>query len=225
MKIHSKHHSRIQSIDVNAHSVDCDYTKWRKQFKNSKVLKKRLSVIEDNLGSDFCREDLASFYRSRNDIETKFLATMIWGHEAPPGGRRDNRGPWKVLQMFKSLNRNRNLLSSISINSDSKLTDAYRLMDKNINRCGPSFFTKHFYFLGRSRNHSRYPLIFDNRVALGIVKLFSAGGLTHNMVTVGAATRPDAYIDYLNFAYDQASRIGCEAEQIEYFLFDDMARA
>jgi hypothetical protein len=41
-----------------------------------------------------------------------------------------------------------------------------------------------------------------------------------DLVRVSAVRKPEAYLQYLNFAEREAKRIGCEMDQIEYFLFN-----
>ena len=83
----------------------------------------------------------------------------------------------------------------------------------------PNFFTKHFYFLGKAQGLTTYPLIFDNRVANGLVKVASEDPENLNMVQISAVPKPNIYIEYIQFALSEAKRIGCQPDQIEYYLF------
>ena len=83
----------------------------------------------------------------------------------------------------------------------------------------PNFFTKHFYFLGKAQGLTTYPVIFDNRVANGLVKVASEDPENLNMVQISAVPKPNIYIDYIQFALSEAKRIGCQPDQIEYYLF------
>ena len=70
-------------------------------FDNPIFINSDLQIIERTLGNEFNRFDIIELYM-REDIpaETKFIAAMIWGYSAPAGVGPDNRGPWKVSQMF-----------------------------------------------------------------------------------------------------------------------------
>jgi hypothetical protein len=82
---------------------------------NTSILQS-LAIIKQALGESFTRSELVSFYMRHDvDLETKFIAAMIWGHEAPAGSRRDSRGPWKLSKMFDSPNAV-NAILRISVN-------------------------------------------------------------------------------------------------------------
>jgi len=228
MQIPTHYYDQIREIDVNCHSVDCKFKVWRKTFSENGDVLTKIDTIDSTLGANFNRSNLVGFYaREDCDIATKFLATMIWGNEAPLDSKRDNRGPSRVFAMFESLKEAPNLLSSLSIKSIPEIKQAYNAHRK-IKKCGPNFFTKHLYFLGKSagakcRDGTSYPLIFDNRVAVGLSRLSITDKLLPNLVSIQAITRSDAYLKYLAFVYEQSSKIQCEPDQIEYFLFSDFA--
>jgi hypothetical protein len=219
MNINENFHDQIRKLDVNLHKTACEYKYWKDAFKGDAPVLQRLAKIEKTMGKTFGRLELVDFYKSAAEIKTKFLAAMIWGHEAPAGGRRDARGPWKVEQMFKSL-ENSTVLDDVRVANNEEITTAYSNLDNAINKCGPSFITKHLYFLGKSMNTTSYPLIFDNRVSVGLVKISMNNPSCLNLVTIQAKRKAHAYVAYLRFAKEQANSIGCELDQIEYFLFE-----
>src|SRR5271157_6006925 len=103
MNIEQRFHDEIRALNVNAYKVSCEYSYWDEWFKEDELMLSRVSEIRQSLGNSFGRAELVGFYKGESDIKTKFLATMVWGHEAPAGSRRDTRGPWKVEQMFESI--------------------------------------------------------------------------------------------------------------------------
>ena len=105
------------------------------------------------------------------------------------------------------------------IRDRNDIENAYKNIDKGIKRCGPSFFTKHFYFLGKSNSVNHYPVIFDNRVANGMVKISCSDSQCLDIVTVNAKTKAKSYLAYLKMVHEQADLVGCEPDQIEYYLF------
>ena len=218
----------IRQIDVDEHAVDCnDFSHWKGKFSSNPYLAERICFIENSLGSKFNRSRLVEFYKSDLGMETKFLATMIWGHEAVADGRRDNRGPWKVLQMFKSPSSVEKVIEDALDVQENKIESAYEIFNKSIPRCGPNFFTKHFYFMGKAKGLDPYPLIFDDRVAAGIVHLFAQQSKSTDkkdpslsMVRVSAARTASAYKNYLTFVRKESNNIGCDLDQIEYYLFN-----
>lgn len=211
----------IRGLNVDEHRTQCVYKYWIDEFPEGTYLAPHLACISGSLGSDFTRSELVDFYRLPDvQMETKFLAAMIWGHEAPTGSRRDSRGPWKLSKMFANSRTAQEAIRSVSVDTPEGITRAYKLLDKTLDRCGPNFFTKHFYFAGKAKGLTPYPLIFDDRVANGLVKLAMSSQSSLDLVRVSAVRKPEAYLQYLKFAEREAKRIGCEMDQIEYFLFN-----
>lgn len=219
MDISANQYSEIRKLNVNEHYVDCAYSYWIQEFESCAPISNQISQIQEILGGRFNRADVVALYRKKDiDIKTKFLAAMIWGHEAPEGSRRDTRGPWKVRMMLESDNISETL-RSVGIGTSDEVLRSYSKMKKNIDRCGPSFLTKHLYFLGKSNGNSSYPLIFDDRVATGLVRLSLDNSRCLDVVSIHAAAKKTAYAKYLEFAERQASAISCDLDMIEYYLF------
>lgn len=193
---------------------------WEGIYADKDYLLPRIRQVKAALGLSFNRMDVVNFYQ-RPDIslETKFIAAMIWGHEASEDGKRDPRGPWKLSKIFEDSVAAENAIRMASVSSLEDVTKSYNSLNKALKRCGPSFFTKHFYFLGKASGKNEYPVIFDDRVARGLVKLSSPTSIALDMVSFSAATKPEAYRRYLDFVFDQASTIKCKPDQIEYYLF------
>ncbi len=217
--IPSNRYEEIRSTDVNLHKVRCDFNPWRKKLADLD-LGPRVEKIEDILGDCFGRSDVIGLYR-RDDIQpaTKFLAAMIWGHEAPAGSKKDGRGPWKVSEMFSDPEASIKLLESTRVGNEEQIRTSYRQLNKGLKRCGPNFFSKHFYFLGKARGTKSYPLILDDRVAAGLAALTPGCFDFFGIVKVVAARRPESYLEYLSWARRQAENVKCDLDQVEYFLF------
>jgi hypothetical protein len=209
----------VRKLDVDEHKTSCDWHRWEAKFEGDKSVGPLVEQCRNFLGKEFSRADLVRLYQSDEfKPEAKFLAAMIWGHEAPAGSRPDRRGPWKVAQMFSDAGVTIKLLRQIEVDTDTQLRAAYK-SGLSLKRCGPNFFTKHLYFLGKASRQRHYPLIFDDRVAGGLLKLSGKSSSVLGMVTIHARPKVNAYLDYLAFAYADADRIGCSPDQIEYFLF------
>lgn len=224
MTIPKNNYATIKNLNVNEHTTLFQYSYWEKAFIANEYLLDRLRIIKDQFHNGATRDDLVSFYRKdpkQVSYETKFLASMIWGHEAPAGSRRDSRGPWKVTKMFANPTKSEDAISKVSIESEELIKTSYRTLDRDMDRCGPNFFTKHFYFLPKSKPQRPfpYPVIFDDRVATGLMKISPASKHCSSMVRISAERKPDAYLAYLNFVSEQAAKIECDPDQVEYFLF------
>ena len=189
------------------------------------ILLETIREIESFLGPNVRRSDMVRFYTAKLEPLTHFIATMIWGHAAPQGGRPDNRGPWKVAQMINGSVDLAGDLKKVRIDTEANAIKSYNLLDSKRNvRLGPNFFTKHFYFLGKASKRRNYPLIFDNRVAIGLQQLLNPQSILNEIIDVSAARNANAYIEYLQWARNQNLRIGCDLDKIELFLFDNMYR-
>lgn len=220
MAIPEDQHEAIRSLNIDEHRTACAYGDWKKTFPTGTYLAPQIEIIKKSLGNDFTRSELVAFYRQDVDVVTKFIAAMIWGHEAPAGSRRDSRGPWKLSRMFARPLEAESAIRSVSLQTNQDITQAYKRLNSALDRCGPNFFTKHFYFLGKSEGINPYPLIFDNRVANGLIKIALSNYPGLDMVQVSALRKPDAYLNYLAFAKQESDRIGCSLDQIEYYLFN-----
>jgi hypothetical protein len=218
MDIDKKFHGEIKNLNVNEFLVSCDYSYWDDEFKDNEQVNGRLNLVKERLGIKFGRKEIIGFYKTDVDLETKFLAAMIWGHEAPENSRRDTRGPYKVREMFAS-DTFSSTLRDVRSETYNDISRSYSKIKRNIKWCGPSFLTKHLYFLGKSKNTDTYPLILDNRVSVGLVKINLSNVGCLKFVTIQAESKVKAYIDFLKFAKAQSTLIGCELDQIEYFLF------
>lgn len=152
----------------------CEYKRWYDRFEGNKHITNCIHTVEDNLGEQFTRQDIISLHE-RNDINdiTKFLAVMMWGYASDGNGRADNRGPSRVQKMTSDYEYLSNLLlqtrQSIKAGCLREAYNGFEEKDesrkKRVPMCGPNFFSKYFYFVGKSLGLQRYPLIFDDRVA------------------------------------------------------------
>jgi hypothetical protein len=227
MPIPVDYHAQIQQINVDEHCVDVNYLAYANSeyFLQNPDDQARLNDIEAVLTAEFNRADLVNLYDSPIEAKTKFLATMIWGYAAPAvginqeAGQANNAGPFRVGCMMASLQQNPGLLDDLAVDNNIALQHAYAAHN-HINWCGPNFFTKHLYFLGKSQGLDLYPVIFDNRVALGLahVSLGDVGLL--EMIGVTARASWHAYQAYLEYVHNEMTVIECQPDQIEYFLFN-----
>ena len=224
MILFSENYPLIRAINVDRVRTQISYSHWEKHLETDAVLMGRLKVIHDKVGESVTRQEIVDFYSEPSvTIESKFMLAMIWGHEATEGGRRDGRGPWKVMQMFKDRAMTDALIKSVDLSTDESLMASYRKLDAKVDRCGPNFFTKHFYFLGKALGLKNYPLIFDDRVANGLIqRLLPDAGLM-SLVSVSTMRRPEAYIRFLRLAHQIAKAAEAEPDQVELFLFGQVA--
>lgn len=221
MTISNHEFEKIRKLNIDEHQTVCAFEYWESDFPQNSYLGQHVAVVKNAFASGITRSELVNFYRDTNiSSVTKFIAAMVWGHEAAQGGRRDSRGPWKLSQMFSNPKDSEAAIKLVALNDNLSITKAYKLLNNTLTRCGPNFFTKHFYFLGKAQGLNPYPLIFDDRVANGLVKVAMNDSTNLSIVKVSAARNPDSYLQYLAYAKQEANRIGCELDQIEYYFFN-----
>jgi hypothetical protein len=145
---------------------------------------------------------------------------MMWGYEAPEGGRRAGYGAHRLSQMFADPPVAIDALGQVSLDEERDIKRSYTLLDGTLKKCGPNFFTKHFYFLDKSRNaDSVRLLIFDDRVATGLVRIHNPDADCLDLVRIAALRKADAYIRFINYIKEQSKAIRCKPDQLEYYLF------
>jgi hypothetical protein len=224
MPIPVAEYPNVLGQNVDAHNVTINYDPWQNQFPQGNYLFSHLNVVINSLGEIFNRAALINFYQNKDiDMVTKFLAAMIWGYAAPAGGQPAGYGPWRVSKMFADPQNSAQAIDAVNIANDNEIIQSYQLLDDALDRCGPNFFSKHFYFLGKSLGMYNYPLIFDDRVANGLVKIYvpaDARGPLWDMVRISAVRDSSSYINYLHYVWNESENIQCEPDQIEHYLFN-----
>jgi len=220
----AEHYPSIRAVDVDRVRTKISYPHWERRLVTDAVMMDRLKVIRDKVGDSVTRQEIVNFYADSSvPLEAKFMLAMIWGHEATEGGRRDGRGPWKLMQMFKDRTMTDALIQSVNLSTDENLMASYRTLDDKVDRCGPNFFTKHFYFLGKALGLTNYPIIFDDRVANGLIQRMLPDAGLLSLVSVSTVRRPEAYIGFLRLAHQIAQAAQAKPDQVELFLFSQVS--
>jgi hypothetical protein len=141
-----------------------------------------------------------------------FLAVMIWGFGTV------GYGPWRTQQMFQTANF-KTIYSDIRTHIQNRnVSKAYE--SAKISYCGPPFFTKLFYFLGKVFNSNPLPIILDSRVSASLVKCnrddFDGSIYFKNK---GASPFSNGYLNYITDVNQWSKLNGFAADQLELFLF------
>ena len=180
----------------------------------------RIQFIIANYPDLISRNDIINYLRSPNmDLLTGFLMSMIWGHGAGPHGNMDNRGPFKVSEMTSDIaNTNLILATCHTALQNNDILTAFNAF-KPMKRIRVNFFSKYLYFLGRSLDLERYPLIFDARVASTMCRINSINIEVFNLLTITPGQRFTTYESYLNMIHQQSRMHNVDSEKIEYYLF------
>ncbi len=189
---------------------------WRNFNYNNEIITNDIVFICENYNNGISRQEIISYFNQENSTLLKgFLLTMIWGH-----GRVDNRGPWKVSKMLSNFDNAILILENAKIHlQHNNLCFAHTSFD-NMQRCRVSFFSKYLYFLGRSLDMTRYPLIFDARVAKTIGQLTSTNPNLFSIIDIQPKQDSISYDRYVTEIHNIADDLNVESEKIEYFLFN-----
>lgn len=194
---------------------------WCNFNYNNALVTEDMTFISANYQNGISRQEIINYFRQENSTLLRgFLLTMVWGHGFSEHGRADNRGPWKVSQMLSNFDNSIAILESaknhLLLNN---IQSAHSSFD-NMQRCRVNFFSKYLYFLGRSLNMARYPLIFDARVAKTIGQLTSTSPNLFSILDIQPKQNSISYNNYVTEIHEIAIELNVESEKIEYFLFN-----
>lgn len=145
--------------------------------------------------------------------DTFFFAVMIWGFGMT------GYGPWRTEQMFKSKDFARRFTDIREAIKHGRITDAYKAA--KIDYCGPAFFTKAFYFLGRVFGQKPLPLILDSRVCANLQKCADSKfkPVPSYFKANPSLRHPAGYNEFCNDVDSWAAANGFLPDQLEIFLF------
>jgi hypothetical protein len=201
----------IQNQKPEFQLIDYHAEYWRNYFPQNKELESVIALCPEKISRgnlfQFAKEAIDT--KSISDIQRLFLASMIWGYGTT------NYGPWRTEKMFSSPNVHGILKRSFELVLDNKIIEAYSGF--NLNRCGPPFFTKFFYFIGYGAGLNEYPLILDTRVWEALRDRFQID--TAPFVKPSTWWYPEGYIRYIRTMHNWAKDLNCEAHNIELALF------
>jgi len=204
--------SKIESILPHKQSIRYDLNTWRRQFGWNE----NLEQVAKACPCPISRTDLfqlsaqAGHTRNIEDILNLFLGVMQWGYGTA------GYGAWRTHQMISTSGSRQTLQVTFEFILDNEIELAYRKF--NLDRCGPPFFTKFFYFAGFGNKVPKYPLILDTRVYERLKD--QIGVDVDRFVKRSSWCWPEGYVRYVNTIHDWAAELGCEAHNIELFLFN-----
>lgn len=193
---------------------------WQNFNYNNLQVSSDMTFISENYQNGISRQEIVNYFSQENSTLLRgFLLTMVWGHGFSEHGRADNRGPWKVLQMLSNFDSTLLILENAKHHLLLDDIQSAHLSFSNMQRCRVNFFSKYLYFLGRSLDMARYPLIFDARVAKTIGQLNSTSSNLFSIIDIRPKQDPISYYGYVTEIHTIANELKVESEKIEYFLF------
>ncbi len=204
-----KFETQIRAAEPEKQAIAYYPETWMKHLANDVGLE----FIVKRFPHKVSRQDLfdqasAARYSGQTvDLQRLFIGTMIWGYGT--GGR----GPWRTAQMIGTPGYSQLLKSTFERVIRGDLEEVYRQF--NLKWCGPAYFTKFFYFIGKGWGMQKYPLILDSRVK----GAFSLIGENVGIFSNYKDWFPEGYPRYVKAMHSWAAELNCHADQIEYFLF------
>ena len=170
---------------------------------------------------------LRSLY-SWNGLREFFISIMLWGFGTT------GYGAYRTDKMVRDRNFQNTIEMAYTNINCGNILQAYNSF--SLERCGPAFFTKYFYFVGKGSCNLPMPLILDSVVArnleercgLNISRYAKVSRYPDNPKNarkgiVGKISKVNhyamGYINYLNDMEAWARLLEVAPDQIELFLF------
>lgn len=230
LPVHLKlHRSDIVNSLRHENGAKYDLAIWKKAFAGNATILKDLAVIGQKCTGIIKRGDIRKLVTTAlnshkpSDIRIVFLASQIWGW--------GNRGIGinNTKRCLSEKNAENILVDSFNKVRGNQIGKAYN--NFKLPRCGPAFFTKFFYFIGLALNTHPLPVILDTQVAIFLEFLGKQEGwdlsdfalVNRNRKknnTISSIKRYEkGYIEYIKCMGDWATKLGCNADDIEYYMY------
>ena len=203
--------------------------KWRDFFQSNPTAYAALSFIEQNYGGSIHRPQCLNLAKqavslSQQDLFRFYLAVMIWGWGNQGRGKHFTR-----LSMNDS-GIQAKLVNMIALLKNNDVDAAYN--EFKLAGCGPAYFTKLFYFLGKVFNLRPLPVILDANVARTLEYIDASEGSNYlaDFVRIGRNENGEiscvnrfapGYLKFIEAMDGWATTLGCTADQIECFMYRD----
>lgn len=216
-----EHREEILHIFDDSSGPDYSPEGWREYLHNNSVVAVDLDVIIQKCPVRISRRDIRDFAAkarsgSYPDVRRLFLACMIWGYN------RDRKGPPNTGRALSDPGAEEVLKRAVGRIGSGQIKEAYDGF--HLARCGPAFFTKFFYFVGKEWQIRPLPLILDRRIARFLHFLGGQEGwqspLFAKVGQRGYVRRyPEGYLRYICSMDEWATELGCSSDNVEYFMY------
>jgi hypothetical protein len=223
----------ISRVSLKSAVSNFNLSAWQQHFNADLTVRDDLATIYNRFGGSIERKHIIQLAKESlglkwPNIRLLFLAIMIWGY-----------GDWQIgkiytRNIFAGETARSVIASAIELVSVNQIEKAYCGMQ--IPYFGPAYFTKLLYFVGRACNIQPLPLILDKNVAkcLDFIDDLEQSQLLSTFVPVTRdrngivnSVRNDmtGYMNYIYSLDSWAKQLGCPADHIECFLYDDRGKA
>jgi hypothetical protein len=220
----SNNANQILKVFENRSIPRFDSQVWLESFRSDPNIFNELQVITSKCDNQISRGNIRyyaqeAFNGSQKELTRFFLATMIWGYNNDEeNGVVNTRLSLNDTQLYPVL---RNTIINIE---NQQVKVAYD--DFKVKGCGPAFFTKIFYFIGDICKTKPLPLILDRNVARFIHGICIEEGWNPDVFIKTSRNfyvkaYSEGYIRYINIMDSWAKMLCCNADNIEYFMFQE----
>jgi hypothetical protein len=207
-----KYKKQIEILEPLKEGVIYQPSKWEKHFENKDDLSCAVHFSGKLINRKTVIEEFRKYYIKKTaDFKTPFLFTMIWGYDSNYGPHRTN----EIMTVSKNLYLIKESLEAVN---RKDVDEAFSQL-KKVKGLGISYLSKILYFAGKAKGLDNYPLIFDIRVASALVSLAS-DGLLDGYLKIFPSEKLESYNCYNNLLHKWANDLQVEADQIEFFLFE-----
>lgn len=148
--------------------------------------------------------DQAAPYVTESGVRRLFIGVMIWGYGSV------GYGAWRTSQALATPDCTSILQQVFQLVGNKRTAPAYEMLQ--LAWCGTSFASKFLYFSGMGCGVERYPLILDSRVLNALARIVPDSSRYRSSGSQG-------YLQYVDDAHEWADEIGCQAHNIEYWLW------
>ena len=216
-----EHREEILHIFDDSSGPDYNPEGWRGYLHNNPVVAADLDTIIQKCPVKISRKDVCGFaHNARSgsypDIRRLFLVCMIWGYNRDPNGLPNTERALSDPRAEEVLKRTASRISNGEIR---EAYDGFRLA-----RCGPAFFTKFFYFVGKEWQIRPLPLVLDRHIAESLRALGEEEGWQSGpFAKVGrkgyVKRYSEGYVRYICSMDEWATELGCLSDNVEYFMY------
>lgn len=218
-----QHKDEIIHIFNGASIGSYNSQRWQEHFKDNNEVSNDLVEIIKRCSEKISRTDVGHFAikaRNRNydDLRRLFLACMIWGW----GKRGIGLSNTKTAILDPELKTV--LKNAVARIKKGQIQLAYEEFE--LKGCKSAFFTKFFYFLGKTYGIEPLPLILDSRVAAFLRFLSKEEGWDLSLFAKTGRKGyvrlySEGYIQYVCSMNSWAEQIGCPPDNLEYFMYKE----
>lgn len=215
-----KQENSIRKLNTDAPAFIINEASWKEYFSKDadvmRLVKKfRTGLSRNKVAACAPKGKKATFAQLR----PLFVAAVMWGYGS------NGYGAWRVRKMLSDTNIKQALPRAWQQIRAGELETARK--EFVVGWCGPSFYTKFFYFIGRVNNIKPLPLILDSRVidtldrkAPKLAKLIAYCKRDADGFLADFRIKRNGYSTYVNTMSDWAAKLKVKPDQLEMFLFD-----